>query len=228
MDTRTKEAFRYLGYGRHAVDEQTLALVEASFQELSQVANARIVYRIFDVSRPERTKKQTESDTLSIGGMKIKSKGLSKSLEGCGRAYMLGATLGVGVDRLIRRHSVADMAKAVAAQACAAVILEEYLDSWQAWADLELIEENKHLRPRFSPGYGDFDIRHQEEILRILDAAKKIGLTMTEGYMLTPTKSVTAVAGIAEGSFMKEGRTECGRGCRSCGKEDCTYRRNEG
>ena len=25
-DARTKEAIRYLGYGRHAVDEQTLAL----------------------------------------------------------------------------------------------------------------------------------------------------------------------------------------------------------
>ena len=26
-DARTKEAIRYLGYGRHAVDEQTLALI---------------------------------------------------------------------------------------------------------------------------------------------------------------------------------------------------------
>ena len=29
MDARTKEAIRYLGYGRHAVDEQTLALIDA-------------------------------------------------------------------------------------------------------------------------------------------------------------------------------------------------------
>ena len=28
-DARTKEAIRYLGYGRHAVDEQTLALIDA-------------------------------------------------------------------------------------------------------------------------------------------------------------------------------------------------------
>ena len=27
-DARTKEAIRYLGYGRHAVDEQTLALID--------------------------------------------------------------------------------------------------------------------------------------------------------------------------------------------------------
>ena len=32
MDIRTKEAVRYLGYGRHAIDEQTLEFVQDSFQ----------------------------------------------------------------------------------------------------------------------------------------------------------------------------------------------------
>ena len=31
MDARTKEAIRYLGYGRHAVDDHTLKLVERTF-----------------------------------------------------------------------------------------------------------------------------------------------------------------------------------------------------
>ena len=35
-DARTKEAIRYLGYGRHAVDEQTLALIDVSFGELDR------------------------------------------------------------------------------------------------------------------------------------------------------------------------------------------------
>ena len=41
MDTRTKEAVRYLGYGRHAVDDHTLALVESSFMELEEAAGRR-------------------------------------------------------------------------------------------------------------------------------------------------------------------------------------------
>ena len=49
MDTRTKEAVRYLGYGRHAVDDHTLALVESSFRELEEAAGRRIIYRIFDL-----------------------------------------------------------------------------------------------------------------------------------------------------------------------------------
>ena len=49
MDTRTKEAVRYLGYGRHAVDDHTLALVDSSFVELEEAAGSRIIVRIFDL-----------------------------------------------------------------------------------------------------------------------------------------------------------------------------------
>ena len=42
MDTRTKEAVRYLGYGNHAVDGQTLELIRDSFEELDRVADKRI------------------------------------------------------------------------------------------------------------------------------------------------------------------------------------------
>ena len=216
MDTRTKEAVRYLGYGRHAVDEATLNLIQHSFQELEKVTNAPIVYRIFLVS-------DITDDRLKIGGMEIKSKSLGKNLKGCQEAVMLGVTLGTGVDILMRRASLTDMAKAVVLQACAAAMLEEYLDERQDQIAEELLQEGKYLRPRFSPGYGDFSIEHQGQILGMLDAPKKIGLTMTEGNMLTPIKSVTAVIGVSTH------REPCHRkGCEECEKRDCMYRRNEG
>ena len=59
-DARTKEAIRYLGYGRHAVDEQTLALIDVSFGELDQTTQAKSVYRIFDC-------KVTGEDQVTIG-----------------------------------------------------------------------------------------------------------------------------------------------------------------
>ena len=54
-----------------------------------------------------------------------------------------------------------------------------------------------------------------------MDASKKIGLSMTEGYMLTPTKSVTAVIGIGDAMM------NCNLNrCEKCDKADCTYRRS--
>lgn len=213
MDTRTKEAIRYLGYGSHAVDDHTLALVESSFAELDQIAGQRIIYRIFDVSFKEK-------DRLQIGKLDIISKNLGKNLAGCQSAVLLGATLGAGVDMLLRKYALTDMARVVTLQACAAAMLEEYLDECQKNIGEELEKERLYLRPRFSPGYGDFSIEHQEMILRMLDTAKTIGLTMTDSSMLTPTKSVTAVIGVSRS------KEPCHiKGCEACEKKDCIYRR---
>lgn len=216
MDARTKEAVRYLGFGRQEADEATLAMVARSFEELKTAASPRIDWRIFDLN-PEG------EDSLNIGGMKIHSKSLCRNMKGCCQAVVLGATLGAGVDLLMRRQSLTDMAGAVVTQACAAAMLEEYLDGEQEEIGRELEREGKYLRPRFSPGYGDFSITHQEQILSMLEAPKRIGLSMTESSMLTPVKSVTAVIGVSAE------QEPCHRkGCEACEKKDCIYRRNEG
>ena len=215
MDRREKEAVRYLGYGRHAVDEKTGTLIRDSFKELDRTAKCRIVYRIFELEIPD-------DGTVKIGELEIRSKNLAKNMRGCQEAVMLGATLGIEVDMLLRRYSLMDMSKTVVLQACAAALLEEYLDDWQEEHRRAAEAEGCYLRPRFSPGYGDFDISHQEDVIRMLECAKKIGLTMTDRYMLTPSKSVTAVIGIS-----KE-EVPCHRkGCEECRKTDCIYRRQE-
>lgn len=213
MDTRTREAVRYLGYGRHAVDDRMLALISSSFSELEKIAGQRIIYRIFDLHIDS-------SDRIRIEKMDIVSKSLAKNMKGCQKVIVLGATLGAGVDMLIRKYSLTDMARVVTLQACAAAMLEEYLDECQENMRVLMEEEKLYLRPRFSPGYGDFSIEHQDMILRMLDAAKTIGLTTTDGGMLTPTKSVTAVIGLSQS------KEPCHRkGCEACEKRDCIYRR---
>ncbi|CUX43435.1 vitamin B12 dependent-methionine synthase activation domain-containing protein [Clostridium sp. C105KSO13] len=214
MDTMTKEAIRYLGYGKHAVDDHTLALISDSFLNLEAAAGRKSIYRIFDL-------KQTGDDKVLIETMEIHSKNLAKNLKGCNKIVLFGATLGIGADRLIRRASLTDMARTVVLQACAAAMLEEYCEECQSNIDRELRTQGLYLRPRFSPGYGDFDIHYQTQLMQMLDCAKLIGLTMTDSFMMSPTKSVTAVIGA---SAAKE---KChSKGCESCDKEDCAYRRD--
>ena len=213
MDHRTKEALRYLGYGRNPGEERTLELIRQSFEELEGLQEERIVWRREPVT-------VREPDQVETAGMDIRSRGLARNLKGCLEVILVAATLGTRTDLLLRRYSRTDMTRAVILQACAAARLEEYLDAWQEERKKELEEEELYLRPRFSPGYGDFSIHHQKALLQRLEASKRIGLTMTDGYMLTPSKSVTALAGIS----LEE--TACHRqGCESCGKIDCAYRR---
>ena len=159
-------------YGKNPVDEATSRLVEKGFLELEKVSALRSVFRIFEMNRIDEEK-------VAIGTLQISSKSLARNLNHCEKAVLFGATLGTGVDRLIARTSLTDMANAVVLQACAAAMLEEFCDEKQFEIGEELEKEGLYLRPRFSPGYGDFDIGFQKSFMQMLDCAKAIGLTMT-------------------------------------------------
>nr|WP_302141585.1 vitamin B12 dependent-methionine synthase activation domain-containing protein [uncultured Schaedlerella sp.] len=214
MDHLMREAVRYLGYGKHAVDDQTLGLIADSFGSLRTLSSRKSVYRIFDLE-------QEDGETVRFGSLTVKSKSLGKNLRGCDKIVLFGATLGIGVDQLLSRTSKTDMAKTVVLQACAAALLEEYCDECQERIRQEMESEGRYLRPRFSPGYGDFPIECQRDMVRMLDCAKSIGLTLTESCMMAPSKSVTAVIGAGRAAV------RCHRqGCESCEKLDCIYRRD--
>ena len=214
MDTRTKEAIRYLGYGKSAIDEKTLFMIRECFKELERISEPKCNYRIFGLSFPEENE-------LQICNLHIKSKNLYKNLCGCEQVIVFATTLGSAVDRQLRTCELKNIAKAVVMQACATAMLEEYCDQMQEKIAKELALDKLYLRPRFSPGYGDFSILHQKEILDMLDAPKRIGLAMTDAYMLVPTKSVTAVIGASK---TKEPCHQ--KGCEECTKVDCLYRRS--
>ena len=213
MDIRTREAIRYLGYGNHAVDDDTLGLIKEAFEELDQLGPMKIVYRIFDIA-------EEANGHLKIGQLDIESRNLKRNLKACKKVILLAATLGANVDRLLRKYSISDMARVVVIQACAAASLEEQLDVWQNEISGEFKKKDLYLRPRFSPGYGDFSIEHQEMFVQMLEASKKIGVTVTESMMLSPSKSVTALIGIS-----KEAKLCTVKGCEACSKLDCEFRR---
>ena len=157
---------------------------------------------------------------MEIDGIRIESAALRRNLEGCEGAWLFAATLGAGVDRLISRlTALGRMSEALAAQAAAAAFIEDYCDEVNDALRDEAAAQGMKLRPRFSPGYGDFSIEHQRDIARELDTAWRLGLTVTESLMLAPMKSVTAVIGVSR----REGCTVSG--CAACGKTDCEFRR---
>lgn len=213
LNRRMREAARYLGYGRKEIDASILALIEECFEELEEIAEVRWTYKTFLCT--------VLSGKLKIAGQVFASKNLCKNISGCEEVLFFAVTLGPEVDRRLKRYQVMEVSRAAVLQACSAAYLEEVCDQYQEQLEVQYQKEGKYLRPRFSPGYGDFAIQYQEEVLKMLDAAKKIGLTRTESYMLTPSKSVTALIGVG-----KE-QTRCPKsGCEVCEKKDCAYRRN--
>ena len=208
------EALRYLGYKAgqqpdEAVEERLLRCVS----EMQNAVQPKSVFSAFPLAQPAE-------GTLELAGVTVCSKNLSRNLKGCGSIYLMAATLGIGVDRLIARASAVRMSDAVLYQAIAAAMIETYCDTVNDALRQEAARAGLYCRPRFSPGYGDFRLEHQRDLCRLLDTPRKIGLTVTESCLLAPVKSVTAVIGLSS-----EPQPCHRKGCEECGKTDCAYRR---
>ena len=200
-----KEARRYLGLHRPGgrVDEPLEEALRSCGAELLAAARPRAVWRHFPLT--------VENGTVTCAGMTIPSAHLSRHLNGCGEVYLFTATLGAETDRLLRRCAVTQVSRAVILQACAASLLENYCDECCDGLAREAAPEGLFLRPRFSPGYGDFPIAFQRPLLEALEAPRRIGLTAT--------KSVTALVGLSPTPWCPP------TGCAACGKTDCAFRK---
>lgn len=182
-----KEAARYIGI-RTVPDEQTAEL----FERYEKIVRSRLrpayVYRVAEIDFKE--------GSVVLSGMDVPLTGesIQKLLEGCNRAVILGATVSAEADRLIRETSVVDMAAALVVDALCSAAIEQVCDR----AEVEIFGDMlKNMRTyRFSPGYGDLPIELQKDWLNYLNAQRRIGLSCTDSYLLTPTKSVTAIIGI--------------------------------
>ena len=155
-------------------------------------------------------------------GLLLPGEALKAHLTGCGRAVLFCATLGAEGDGGIRRAERVDMARALALDCCAAAAVEQVCDR---------IEEELHGRYpgcyfpfRFSPGYGDLPLTVQNELLDLLDAPRRVGLTASSSHILLPRKSVTALLGVADRPIEQHKSS-----CLACpGRESCQYRKAGG
>lgn len=155
---------------------------------------------------------------LSLSLFQGESRDLDHHLRHCTEGFLYAVTLGAETDRLLRRWTVQSMAKAAVGQAVCAVWLDELSADYCAGL-LPQLGAGEYLTPAFSPGYGDWDLRAQEKVLALLQAPKRIGLTLTGGGMLVPEKSITALVGISDRQ-----EESCGQKCMRCQKKDCPFR----
>lgn len=213
MDINRNEILRYLGYGRNDADEAVNAVIDECIEELLKTVSPKSITRSYDL-------KLGQDDLIDCTCFRVKSRNLSKNLQDCSGVILFAATLGAEADMLIRRYNKLLMSKAVVMQAAAAAMIEEYCNTVNEKLREEYYKRQLYLRPRFSPGYGDFPLACQMDICSALELNKRIGITLTDSCIMMPSKSVTAVIGISQKPYL------CNiNGCEVCEKLDCMYRR---
>lgn len=186
MTLDIREVARYMRMG-FAVPEGALAERIASLRDEALAA-----------MRPAGTWRRfpIEKGAVVSGASRLEAEGtLADHLAGCDSAFLVCGTLGAGFDAFHRRVSAVSGADALIVQAIGAALIEKKMDCLQDEIRA-VLAPGESLLSRYSPGYGTFPLSAQKTLLAFLDASKTVGVSLTDSFLMVPSKSVSAVIGV--------------------------------
>ncbi len=198
---RTSEVERYAGFGKSHIDAEKLDRLAS--EALPRI-EGRVCYEIVPC--------QVSGDLVSFPCFQLVSCSLSALLVHSSQCIFFAATLGLGLDRLIARMTPVSPSDAWLVHAIGTERIEALCDAFED----HMRAQGFCLTSRFSPGYGDIPLTVQQDLFRLLDCPRKIGLTLSETCLMSPAKSVTGFIGLGGGHRQS--------GCDQCHQKDCLFR----
>ena len=181
---RRAEMLRYARCGDGVGVEKEAEQAQRLVDDLIRPAAAAVV---FDIKR--------DGEKLFVADTELEGKSIKKLLAPCNKCVVMAITVGFEVDMKIAALGSSSPALSLLADAAASSSVEDACDACCESIESEL---GVKLTPRFSPGYGDLPMNIQPALLTLTNARRYLGLTVGTGCMLSPIKSVTAIAGIKE------------------------------
>ncbi len=187
-----KEVFRYSGgnntdIGLFLSDKELIDLTQNCIFEVNKVLKPQVSWCEIYFNNSDYAKLFSFINTSDI---------FSSLITDCEKLILFAATIGIGVDKLIEKYRLVSPVKSVLINGIGSERAEALCDSFTGLMESKYSEAGFKLKPRFSPGYGDLPLGMQVEILRILDAQKIMGLYLNDSYLITPSKTVTAIIGL--------------------------------
>ena len=189
-DKLITDALRYMKVPPASQTSELREVVSQAFDSLEKFMTPRCIYGRFFIKK--------FNENIEIEGAEFHSKDIARLTSRSDECYLLAATLGHEVDRQILIASQKNMLEGLALDSCASVKIDDFIDEFIKNEIKPGLKDGEFLTSRFSPGYGDLSMNVTEDIIAILDAAKRIGLSVTKSLMMTPIKSVTAIIGLAK------------------------------
>lgn len=181
MKLERSDILRYMRMGSVSPDAGILTRIDACESAVLRAIRPNFVADVVDVAYG--------ASSYSVGPLVLSSADLRRALRGAGKAYLFAATLGMGVDQLIRRAAAISASELLIVQSVATAAIEEYADE----VEKTLLGP---LTSRFSPGYGDLPLVVQKDFLAAVDGKRRLGITLTDACLMIPSKSITAIIGV--------------------------------
>ena len=174
--------------GRTIPEGELAARVATLREDALKVVRTSRIWRRFPI----------RDGAIASGGLRLDIRGtLAHHLAGCRSAYLVCGTIGAGFDALQRRMSISSGVDALITQAIGAALIEKWMDETDGEV-AKTLEPGEAILSRYSPGYGDFPLEAQRTILSLLDAPRKVGVSLTDTLLMVPSKSVSAIIGVKD------------------------------
>ncbi len=134
-----------------------------------------------------------DGNLCDFGSFSINSFALSRNLSEAKKVFLFIASVGHGIDRLIAKYSRTSPLNALLFNAIGTERVEALADSFVGW-----LEEKNAMKstPRFSAGYGDLPLMLQKDIFSVLQPERQMGVFLSDSFIMSPSKSVTAFVGL--------------------------------
>ena len=213
-----KETRRYAGLMK-AKDFDESKIADAC-QDARLLATPRGIWQVFDYDC--QTQEIKANPPCIIEGSQI-----GAHLAGCDKVILLAATVGDAIEETVtKKFADGEYSASVLLDAAATTAVEQIANSMEKAIKPKAAAKGYGMRWRFSPGYGDWPIEQQPELIRLSRAAD-IGISLSSSMMLVPRKSITAIIGLykEDKSNPDAAISPHAKGCAACGKLDCPARK---
>ncbi len=211
---------RYLGYqpGKQELSAAILELVDGEIAGSAAIQQPRAVYTTWEVEAVTDRQVSLKGTPLALVGADI-----ARHLARAEWVTVMAATVGPRVEPAVAEmFAGGEYSRAVVVDAVASEGAEQTAEAVNQIIAGEAKAAGYQTTSRYSPGYGDWDVRIQADLL-LAAGAEAIGISASDSSMLIPRKSVTAVIGWVRGDG-----PAASTGCFSCNMVNCPYRGKHG
>ena len=211
-----EEVLRYLEYKGQDIDNNLVEIIEECRNIAKDRINPRYTFRVYSIKQKYKGIIELEGTNLIL-----ESNDLYEILKDCNECILMAATLGINIEKDIKKYSCTELTKGIIIDSCATTAIEEVCDRVQNEIENNILKNGQYLTFRYSPGYGDLSIEKNTEILYILNGQKEIGLTITNSGIMIPRKLVIAIIGITD-KKVEQDKTSCST-CKN--KSKCKFKK---
>jgi hypothetical protein len=191
----TKEVYRYMGYPEKCQDIPTAIghMVEEEIAAAMPLLLPKATYLTCGYDKNKHCV-LTPDGRLNIIGTKIQN-----HLAKCTKVSIFTCTIGSSIESLIDAYfKDGEYTRAIIVDAIGSAAVEYVADTLNQYLHTAAYRQKHHLVSRFSPGYGDWDLAIQKDLVSAA-GGQAIDIQVTASSLLIPRKSISGIIGWIKG-----------------------------